>query len=681
MATIQELVYRFTADTASIDAALRRLNGSVTNTGQTMSASLAGIGLALTAAITLPTLALAKIGLDKLMEFDQAKAGLKAVMNNAELAAKEIENLKRVAKSPGLGFVEAIKASTALQASMKLTAKESSTIIKEFANGIAATGGKEQFAGALKQIGQMISKNRILQEDFGIIQENMPRVNQAMMEAFGDTNIEKIRATGISAKDMIMKMVEAMSKWDRVSGGMRNTIDNFHDGIDELTKGFAKFLLPAVNRFITKLNDLIDKVNELPKPAKKMMLALTIDMAILGPFLLFSSILPSIVTGLTRVAIVSLQLTVAFGNLSVVIMQVALDYIRGTGAQNIYFGNMRAKLVGLASQLKFFTRTSWSVTKALGTMAQTFIIRNPYVAVIAAIIALLALIVRFRKELGIKKEIESLWNGMVQGFNVVKGIFKSIWGFFKDILTGLKQSFKDVMKSFESLWKPFEAMFGKFDDFLKKVGYNMAKAFTIAIFAPVIAIFAVLVGALSAIAGVIYVVNAAIAKMVELLQSAVNWFMRLIGLQNLFANQKRRRMTVIEILSMVAIAALRNQEIAITRNFARWERYYSGMKDIANGHIKIINDEIAAEREKQLAQVGFTGLRNMWQRGMESGAKEIFSMRGTSMDRTKEIRLLEQIAAYNKEMSDIAKANKEQHKINVHNANDAFNAGLVRFGI
>jgi hypothetical protein len=42
----------------------------------------------------------------------------------------------------------------------------------------------------------MISKNRILQQDFGIIQENVPLIGKAITAAFGTNNLDKITGNG-----------------------------------------------------------------------------------------------------------------------------------------------------------------------------------------------------------------------------------------------------------------------------------------------------------------------------------------------------------------------------------------------------------------------------------------------------------------------------------------------------
>ena len=99
-------------------------------------------------------------------DFDSLDRGMTAVMGSSEAARAEFKKLQEASKLPGLGFEQAVRGSLSLQA-IGLSADKARETLKGFGAAIAATGGgAEQLGSVPKQLTQMISKNRILQEDF-----------------------------------------------------------------------------------------------------------------------------------------------------------------------------------------------------------------------------------------------------------------------------------------------------------------------------------------------------------------------------------------------------------------------------------------------------------------------------------------------------------------------------------
>jgi hypothetical protein len=78
---------------------------------------------------------------------------------------------------------------------------------------------------------QMIAKGKLLQEDLGIIQENMPVVAGAIEKAFGTNNVEKIRASGVTAQEFVQKVVGELGNLKRVEGGLSNSMDNLGQSV------------------------------------------------------------------------------------------------------------------------------------------------------------------------------------------------------------------------------------------------------------------------------------------------------------------------------------------------------------------------------------------------------------------------------------------------------------------
>ena len=115
---------------------------------------------------------------------DQLERGMAAVMGSTSEAGKELSKLKESAKLPGLGFEEAVRGSIRLQA-VGLRAEQARKVLETFGKAISTTGGGAVELEAVQyQLTQMISKNRILAEDFKPIQSAVPLIGKALKLAF-----------------------------------------------------------------------------------------------------------------------------------------------------------------------------------------------------------------------------------------------------------------------------------------------------------------------------------------------------------------------------------------------------------------------------------------------------------------------------------------------------------------
>ena len=292
-------------------AAFQKALGQIERQTARFSRKMEGLGRNLTQAITLPLGAAAGASLTAFAGFERLEKGLLAVMGDAKLAAAEMERLKQSATLPGLGFEEAVKGSIRLQA-VGLSADEARKTLETFGTAIAATGGNAQNLDSVQyQLTQMISKNRILQEDFGILQENVPLLGKALEAAFGTTNLDAIRATGISAQEFNRRIVEALGnlpELQNVTGGLGNAFDNFRDSIKfsmvELGRAITESidLEGIMNKLAGAVQKVVDWFKSLNPETRKTILIITAIVAAIGPLLLIigklASLIPLITTAL-----------------------------------------------------------------------------------------------------------------------------------------------------------------------------------------------------------------------------------------------------------------------------------------------------------------------------------------------------------------------------------------------
>lgn len=240
------LSIKIRADATPFERSLKTIGRNITAFSQKSLAVGRGISLGFTA----PLMAIGATAVNAAADFDSLERALSGIMGGANAAAGEMVKLKDAAKLPGLGFEEAVRGSVNLQA-VGLSADEARKTLIGFGTAIAASGGGAvNLASVTKQLTQMISKNRILQEDFGILQENVPLIGDALEKAFGTRNIEKVRATGIAAEDFNMRLVGALQTLPAViaaTGGLRNNLDNFKDSLKFAQVELGKAILKNID--------------------------------------------------------------------------------------------------------------------------------------------------------------------------------------------------------------------------------------------------------------------------------------------------------------------------------------------------------------------------------------------------------------------------------------------------
>lgn len=321
--------------------------------------NMARTGRELTQSLTLPILGVGAGAIKAFTDIERLEKGLTAVMGSSEAAAIELQNLREVAKLPGLGFEEAVQGSIRLQA-VGLSANEARETLSAFGAAIAATGGTAQNLESVQyQLTQMISKNRILQEDFGIIQENVPLVGKAIEAAFGTRNIEQIRATGISAQEFNRRIVEALRTLPETQaavGGLGNAFENFGDSIKVSFAELGRSINTALNLegvldgLANAVQNVVDYFKSLSPETQRFIIISAAVVAAIGPMMFI------------------------FGQLIAVGSKLAV-VIRGIGAAITFMlspvGLTAAAVLGAIAALVYFYNESENTRKVINGLADS----------------------------------------------------------------------------------------------------------------------------------------------------------------------------------------------------------------------------------------------------------------------------------------------------------------------
>jgi len=311
MAGGSTLMLKLGIDVSSLDRELGKVEKSLSKFGNSMK----NIGTNLTQSLTVPIIGLGIASVKAFSDMEKLEKGLTAIMGSSELAKNEIVKLREVAKLPGLGLKEAVQGSINLQA-VGLSAEEAKSTLMGFGTALAAVGkGKVELEAIQYQLTQMISKNKLLAEDYKVIQSNLPLMAEGMKAAFGTSNIDAIRETGISAKDFTLQLSNALSllpQTQNVTGGLANSFENLSDNIfislNELGKTINETL--KLEEVFTKISDkiqmMVDKFKALSPAQQENIVKFALFAAAIGPIILVVGQLAtsiSSIIGLTRTLI------------------------------------------------------------------------------------------------------------------------------------------------------------------------------------------------------------------------------------------------------------------------------------------------------------------------------------------------------------------------------------------
>jgi len=286
-----DLNVRLGVITRNFEKSLKRAERSLRRSAQQMS----DIGSSLTAAVSLPVAGVGVASLRAAGDIEALEKGLKAILPPSASVSDELERLRRISELPGLGFEQAVQGSVRLQ-SIGLNADQSAASLEAFGRIVALTGGgAEKLDSVVNQFTQINSKGKLLAEDLNVIRENASGFNIALQDAFGTTNIEAIRETGISTGEFTKRIVEAVQQskvFQEVQGGLSNSFENARVSVrlflSELGKEINRLfdVQGATEQFSLALGRLSAAFKSLDDEQKKNIIRFAALAAAVGPALI-----------------------------------------------------------------------------------------------------------------------------------------------------------------------------------------------------------------------------------------------------------------------------------------------------------------------------------------------------------------------------------------------------------
>lgn len=260
-------------------------------------------------------------------------------------------------------------------------------------------------------------------------------------------------------------------------------------------------------------------------------------------------------------------------------------------------------------------------------LSKGFTVSNPIGWVILGITTLIALFAKFHNQMGLTDA-------------KLKAIGDSIKKYLLSVWNQLKPS---VIQLMDSTKKLRDAMKPLIDIVLKLVG-KACMAYLAYQFMQIKTAISVLLPIVKVLVAYFTNYYNILAKVIEKLSE---WF----HLQNKNASNAAKG-TLVDILQKTAIAGIQ-KAAALQASLKKSEQdRYNAALTKSKERVQAIKDEIAAEREKRLAQVGFTSLQGMWQKQMEAGTSERFSTIITGANKSSELNEAQKQTKYLESMVD-----------------------------
>lgn len=323
-------------------------------------------GQALSVGLTAPIVALGTASIVTFGRLEALQKGLIAVSGSAKEANRQFEELRDVAKLPGLGLEEAVRGSVALQ-SAGFAFEQSKETLLAFGNALATVGkGKNELNFVILALTQLQNKTTGFGQDLRQLTEQLPQLRGALQNAFGTSDSLEIAKLGVTGRQVVEIITKEFAKLPKVTGGIKNAFENASDSIQIALAQVGESINKAldvedlINRFAATISRVADGFSNLNPTIQKTILVVAGLTAALGPLLLTigvftTTIIPAAIAGLSVLKVAFIAATGPIG-LTVVAVGaliagfVALERSSAAYKRTQAFTNQSLRQAGIASK-------------------------------------------------------------------------------------------------------------------------------------------------------------------------------------------------------------------------------------------------------------------------------------------------------------------------------------------
>ena len=405
MSTIGELIIKIGADASSLSKGLDTATTKLEQTGSKMKS----IGGALSAAITLPLVAVAGASFKMASDYNES-------LNKVDVAfkgnAKEVEKwASTTLKSYGIAKGTALDMAATfgdMATSMGLNTGQAADMstklvglagdlasFKNISIDVANTALNGVFTGeteSLKQLGIVMTQVNL--QEFAYSQGIQKKIQDM-------TQAEQVQ---LRYNYILAKTTNAQGDFTRTSGGAANQMRIFSESLKELGATFGEKFLPVLTPVITAINKLITAFSNINSAGQYIILAF-VGLGIVIPPLI-------IVVGSLATALATLKSVEMLNTITTIAHKVAL--IAGTAATGA------------------MTVATWLLNAALAVLTSPITL---VVAALAAVVAIGYLVVKN-------------WDTIKAAGGNAADYLKSKWGGFKDFFLGIWAGIASGMKGY-----------------------------------------------------------------------------------------------------------------------------------------------------------------------------------------------------------------------------------------
>jgi len=266
-----QLQDQFSGKAQRVQGSLKATAGAFSTAGQAAKSvghAYNRTAIAITAAVA--AISAAAVAVNKIVggasqaaaNFESMKMALVAVEGSADNAAKAIERMKQIARMPGLGFEESVKAYTMLRNS-GVQSGFAEELIKQFGNANArAGGGKEQFDRVMMAVSQIANKPFLQGEEVLQLMEAGIPAAKILKDAFGTSDTEELKKMGVTATAVLASITMVLKEQERVAGGTRNAFDNLGDAFNFATISAGEAINVALRPMAEALGSVVEIASE-----------------------------------------------------------------------------------------------------------------------------------------------------------------------------------------------------------------------------------------------------------------------------------------------------------------------------------------------------------------------------------------------------------------------------------
>ncbi len=266
----------------TIDYLRRSLSG--------LSGVLGPMSEAFTVGVTIPLGLVGRAAFQAFRELNGVQRGLESLLGNSSAASRTIEELRDLARAPGLDFTSTTQGYRRLIAA-GLDTNLATNALKEFGNALALVGGNsEDLAGVTLAIQQIASKTKVSAEEVNQIAERIPSIRRLIVQAFGTADTEELQKRGIVPKDFIRRIVEEAERTlpraaESLATQLKNARDEVFQVLADLGSDIGRVLLPYVQSATVTIKEMGAAFRSLDPETRALIVKLGLLAVAIGPVL------------------------------------------------------------------------------------------------------------------------------------------------------------------------------------------------------------------------------------------------------------------------------------------------------------------------------------------------------------------------------------------------------------